>query len=239
MRLARSHTTLVLAMSADGKIADAQRSPARFGAQADQQHLETQIAQADAVLMGGATLRAYGSTLTVRQPQLLQQRHQRGQPEQPIQIICSASGQLPSDCRFFSQPVPRWLLTTPTGAERWQNQDQFEQIWPQILPNHNVQRHAESSRSNSIDWRSLLQIWRSHPIQRLAVLGGGQLAASLFEQDCLDELWLTICPLLIGGATAPTPLEGTGFLALTAPRLKLLELQQNGQEVFLHYAVQD
>ena len=54
----RPHTTVVLAMSADGKIADVKRSPARFGSAADKAHLEKQVAQVDAVLFGAGTLRA-------------------------------------------------------------------------------------------------------------------------------------------------------------------------------------
>jgi riboflavin biosynthesis pyrimidine reductase len=40
----RPHTTVILAMSADGKIADVRRSPARFGSKTDIAHLEEQIA---------------------------------------------------------------------------------------------------------------------------------------------------------------------------------------------------
>lgn len=59
-------------MSMDGKIADVKRSPARFSSRADKAHLEKQIAAADAVLFGASTLRAYGTTLSISNPQLLQ-----------------------------------------------------------------------------------------------------------------------------------------------------------------------
>lgn len=39
----RPHTTVMLAMSADGKIADVRRSPARFGSKTDIAHPEEQI----------------------------------------------------------------------------------------------------------------------------------------------------------------------------------------------------
>jgi hypothetical protein len=52
-------------MSADGKIADYRRSPARFGSNRDRHHLEQLISQMDAVLLGGNTLRAYGSSLLI------------------------------------------------------------------------------------------------------------------------------------------------------------------------------
>jgi len=39
-------------------------------------------------------------------------------------------------------------------------------------------------------------------LERLAVLGGGQLVAML-AVDLIDEIWLTVCPLILGGTTAP------------------------------------
>lgn len=72
-------------------------------------------------------------------------------------------------------------------------------------------------------------------VTRLAVLGGGELVASLVAGDLIDEFWLTVCPLILGGATAPTPVEGTGFYAALSPRLELLSVQTKDQEVFLHY----
>ncbi|NEQ19698.1 MAG: riboflavin deaminase, partial [Microcoleus sp. SIO2G3] len=75
-------------------------------------------------------------------------------------------------------------------------------------------------------------------IKRLAVLGGGELVASMLELDLIDEFWLTICPLILGGSTAPTPVEGSGFLPEFAKRLELMAVQTVEQEVFLHYRLQ-
>ncbi|MDP5017898.1 MAG: riboflavin deaminase, partial [Dolichospermum sp.] len=47
-----------------------------------------------------------------------------------------------------------------------------------------------------------------------------------------------ICPLILGGNTAPSPVAGTGFLSNLAPKLQLLEVSMVEQEVFLHYRLQ-
>lgn len=221
----RLFTTVILAMSVDGKIADASRAAARFGSLNDQAHLERQVAQADAVLFGAETLRAYGTTLKVSQPELLHHRQQRGQPPQPIHIVCSRSAEMDPQYRFFQQSVPRWLLTTAQGVDRWQTLPLFERIL------------VAETAPNEINWQAAFQQFLAAGIRQLAVLGGGTLVASLLEAELIDEIWLTICPLILGGALAPTPVEGSGFLQALAPRLRLLAVQPLEQEVFLHYRV--
>ncbi len=227
----RPHTTVILAMSADGKIADVTRSPARFGSKADKIHLECQIATSDAVLFGAGTLRAYGTTLTVSNPKLLQQRTQGGKSFQPVHIVISHSGNLDPESPFFAQPVSRWLLTTAAGADFWAKKShgkisdsvRFEEIL------------VFETSMGIIDISTALQHLSTLGITQLAVLGGGELVASMVELDLIDEFWLTICPLILGGATAPTPVEGKGFLAPLTPRLQLVEVHTVEQEVFLHY----
>ncbi len=223
----RPHTTVVLAMSADGKIADVTRSPARFSSPADQAHLEKQVALADGVLFGAGTLRAYGTTLSVSNPQLLQSREQGGRSPQPVQIVCSRSGKLDPQLRFFRQRVPRWLLTTATGAEYWQAQESVSGGFEQIL--------VVGTATDKIDWNDAFQQLTQLGFQRLAILGGGELVASLLAADLIDEFWLTVCPLILGGATAPTPVEGEGFSLQSIQRLELLDVETIEQEVFLHY----
>lgn len=218
---ARPHTTVVLAMSADGKIADNSHASARFSSPADQTHLEQQIALSDATLFGANTLRAYGTTMSVSNPQLLQTRSQQQLPPQPVQIVCSPSGNLNPQLRFFRQAIPRWLLTT-AGAKPWTNPD-FEQI---LVVNASI---------GQIDWHDALFRLTQLGIKRLCILGGGELVASLLAADFIDEFWLTVCPIILGGATAPTPVAGEGFFAKVAPRLELLSVKTIDQEVFLHY----
>lgn len=109
------HTTVILAMSADGKITDSALTAARFGSANDKAHLEQQVANSDAVLFGNGTLRAYGTTMRVISPDLLKQRELAGKPPQPVQIVCSRSREFDPNLRFFQQPVPRWLLTGGDG----------------------------------------------------------------------------------------------------------------------------
>lgn len=254
----RPYTTVVLAVSVDGKIAEKSRSPARFSSPTDKAHLEQQIAAADAVLFGAGTLRAYGTTLKVSHPQLLQQRKQSSLPPQPAQIVVSLQANIDPQLRFFRQPVPRWLLTTSVGAKHWAGRSEFERIivcqekseedkvtrglgnletWGVTLI-ENPKSKIQNRIAPSIDWTDALQQLDSLGVKRLAVLGGGQLVASMLAADLIDEFWLTVCPLILGGASSPTPVEGMGFDATLAPRLELISVQAKDGEVFLHYRLQ-
>jgi 5-amino-6-(5-phosphoribosylamino)uracil reductase len=223
--LKQLHTTVVLAMSADGKIADYCRSAARFGSSVDRQHLERQMAQVDGVLFGAGTLRAYGTTLRISQPELLQHRQQLGKPLQPVHIVASRSGKLDPNWRFFQQPVPRWLVSTAAGGKQWQQHAGFEKL---LIPDESA---------TEINWLLAFEQFAQLGLQQIAILGGGALVASLLQVGLIDELRLTICPLVLGGADAPTPVEGSGFLADLAPRLELLSVEVVNHEVFLHYSL--
>lgn len=225
------YTTVVLAMSADGKITDVALTPARFGSEQDRNHLEQQVAEADGVLFGAGTLKAYGTTLRVSSPDLLKQRQQQGKSPQPVQIVCSGSGRIEENLRFFQQPVPRWLLTTSQGEQQCRVKSNFERI---II----AQDQFECSKPlGTINWNSAFEQLQKLGLNKLAVLGGGKLVGSLLNAHLIHEIWLTICPLILGGKNAPTPVDGEGFLSKVAPRLQLITAKTVGQEVFLNYKI--
>ncbi|MEG4862893.1 dihydrofolate reductase family protein, partial [Microcoleus sp. CZ3-B2] len=106
-----------------------------------------------------------------------------------------------------------------------------------LLPSMFDRTIYAKTAGGEIDWIDAFQQLASLGIKHLAILGGGKLVASVLAAGLVDELWLTVCPLILGGADAPTAVEGKGFLADLAPKLELLAVKQMGQEVFLHYKV--
>lgn len=225
MMQSRPFVTVILAVSVDGKISDFRRSPARFGSNTDKAHLERQIAASDAVLFGADTLRAYGTTVTINDLDLIRHRKEAGKDTQPLHLIITDSAKFDPEIRFFHQPVNRWLITSQEGACFWQNRSEFQRIL------------IFESNSGQIDLTNVLSYLTNAGIENLAVLGGGDLVASMITANLVDELWLTICPLILGGVAAPGAVAGMGFLADVAPRLQLLELNRVEDEVFLHYRV--
>lgn len=223
-------------MSVDGKIAPRDRSAARFSSSADLVHLQRQVAQVDGVLFGAGTLRAYGTCLSVRDRDLLAQRQHRGQIPQPIQIVCSASGQLDPQMIFFRQAVPRWLLTTPAGGGLWQGEQKFDRVLP-LLTTADASCSGEISpkADKTTNWREIAIALKAAGLTSLALLGGGALVAAWAEADLIDDLHLTVCPRLLGGAQTPTPCDGAGLALSEAPHLRLVSCRVVADEVFLHY----
>jgi 5-amino-6-(5-phosphoribosylamino)uracil reductase len=177
----RPELRLVLAVSLDGRLAPAEGGAAQLGGPGDRQVLEEALAWADAALVGAETLRRHGSICVIHRPELAEARRRQGRSAQPIAIAVSRSGRLPADLPFFRQPLARWLLQAPSG--------------PMVAPPEGFERHLTLE-----SWRLALGALGGLGQRRLVVLGGAQLAASLAAEDLLDELQLTVCPRLLGGA---------------------------------------
>lgn len=215
-------TTLVLAMTADGKISDVRKLPPQFGSKRDGAHLKEQIALADAILVGSKTLK---EVTLLSSAELIQARIDRGQLPQPIQIVASRTGKIDPDLPFFNRQSHRWLLTTKTGATNWLDLRKFDRVL------------VCETTDGDIDWQAVTMELTQLNIQNICCLGGSELAASLFAANFIDDMWLTVCPFIYGGITAPSPVSGNGFTPELAPKLELLSVDRVEQEVFLHYQV--
>ncbi len=213
--------TVVMAASIDGKIGPVNRSVVRFG-EADWVRLEQHCAAADALVLGAGALRASGTTVRIRAPHLLAERRQAGRPEQPLTCIVSRSGRLDSSLPFFTrQAVPRLIATTADGANRL---------------SEGIRQHADiwCSPGPEVDFTALRRELATRGLTRLVLLGGGDLLAAWLVHETVDRLEVTVAPLLIGGAAAPTMLDGAG---LPQPlELHLERTERVGDLLFLSYA---
>jgi 5-amino-6-(5-phosphoribosylamino)uracil reductase len=225
----RPHVTLILASSADGKIAPARRGAAHFSSRRDKTHLEEQVALADAVLMGASTVRDYSTAFLVKEERLLQARRERKQSAQPLTIVCSRSLNLDPKLPFFQQPLSRIILTGTSNPAVEKKFTGLAEIW---------QCSTEASGPTEVDFPKALTRLFDQGIYRLAALGGGEVAAQLFALGLIDEWWLTVCPLVLGGTTSPSAVGGIGFVVgQNAPQLELLSCQSIDNELYLHYLV--
>ena len=94
------------------------------------------------------------------------------------------------------------------------------------------------SKTRSVDLAAMLQqLRRDYKVRFVACEGGAELFRSLLERDLVDQLNLTIAPLMFGGAEAPT-LTGLGKEFLPASvQCSLKEMRTVGDECFLTYRI--
>jgi 5-amino-6-(5-phosphoribosylamino)uracil reductase len=181
--------------------------------------LEEALAWADAALVGAETLRRHGCTCLIRQPDLLDQRRRQGRPDQPPALVLSRTGSLPADLPFWQQPLERWWLR-PCAASSGDPGAPFQR---QLI---------------FAGWLELRQQLAGLGLTRLVLLGGADLASQWLAAGLVDEIQLTLCPLLLGGAHSWCAADGE--LGLNRWRWRLLEQRPlGGDELLLRYGRED
>lgn len=208
-----------MAMTADGKVATADRQFSRFGSSRDQDHLYRLRNQVDAIMSGATTIDQENATLTRR----------AGSPstrlrDEPLRILVTARGSLPLSADLFRLPGPPILVLTTEQIPKKQS-DAYEKQASAI----------HRSPGKEIDWASALAWLRTEwQVERLLCEGGGTLNQTLFQSELVDVLYLTICPTIIGGAAAPTIADGKAFPSLNeCSHWQITERQRKGDELFL------
>lgn len=193
-----------MAMTADGKIASANRAVSSFGSERDLVHLYELRATADAVMCGARTVEVEGTTLGPGGKKFQAMRRRNGRAEFNLRIIVSGNGSLnPAAGVFRARFSPIILLTT-------------ERISPRRLKQlRAVADEVKICGRNEVDFSEALHwLRRKWGVKRLLCEGGGTVNGALFRAGLVDQIHLTICPGIFGGSSAPSIADGPGFDAL-------------------------
>ena len=195
-----------MAMTADGKIATANRAVHSFGSRRDLEHLYELRATADAIMCGARTVEISGATLGNGGERFRRQRLKRNLAEYPLRIIVSGSGSVNPGAKIFQKRFSPIILLTTRRAPR-----------KNLEPLKNLLDEIKIGGRSGIEFTAMLRWLHDHwKVNRLLCEGGGELNDALFRADLVDEIHLTICPKIFGGGMAPTIADGFG-----APRLAL------------------
>jgi riboflavin-specific deaminase-like protein len=212
-----------MAMTADGKIATANRAISTFGSQRDHEHLLELRATADAVMAGATTVNSAPVNLGPGATKFQRLRLERGLAEYNLRVVVSGSGSIDPNANLFKKRFsPIIILTTA----------RISKVNLQKL--RAVSDEVKICDKTEINFRAALRWLRKKwNVQRLLCEGGGELNGSLFRADLVDELHLTICPKIFGGCAAPTIADGKGIPNLAAAaRFKLKSANRVGDELF-------
>jgi riboflavin-specific deaminase-like protein len=213
-----------MAVTADGKIATANRAVSSFGSRRDREHLLELRATADAVMAGARTVDGAKINLGPGAAKYRRRRVKRGLAEYNLRVIVSRSGSVNPDAEIFRRRFsPIIVLATRRAGVRKLGQ---------------LRRLADAVKicgAKEINFhRALRWLREKWGVNRLLCEGGGELNGALFRAGLVDELHLTICPKIFGGRRAPTIAEGEGALKLAqAAQLELKSARRVGDELFV------
>jgi riboflavin-specific deaminase-like protein len=200
----------------DGRAARDGRS-ATIGGDADLELLLELRAIADAVLIGTGTLRAEGYDRLVRREERRRRRLAAGLAEDPLAVILSRRFDVPWEAGLFQAPEQPVLVYTGSDAGE-----------PPDVP-----APVEVVRLEVAGLTEMLADLRARGVRALLSEGGPTMHGALHAAGVVDELFLTIAPLVTGDADEPNIVEG-GRLP-DPPELELVWVERVGSELFLRY----
>lgn len=173
---------------------------------------------ADAVLVGGATVRAEGYARLVGAPDRRERRRRGGLAEDPPAVLVSRSMDLPWDAGLFAAPEQPVLVYT--GRE--------------TPPPPAVSAPVEVVRLPEPTLAAALADLRRRGVSFLLCEGGPSLNGALLAAGLVDELFLTVSPVLTGDDAARTIVNG----ALPGPLdLELRWVCEADGELYLRYTL--
>lgn len=184
----RPYVLVNMVMSADGKIV-IEGTEQGIGTKTDQRLMREIRVNVDIVLNGAGTLRASGASPRLgNDPTLEAIRLEQGKPRFPTSAVLTASGDLPLERIFFTADDFDAVVFAAAG-----------------LP-------AEKRSAIEETGRPLIELPADDPIPEmlrymrhdmgarvLLVEGGAELNRALLEHDAVDEYFLCLGPVLVGG----------------------------------------
>ncbi len=212
-----------MAITADGKIATANRAVSSFSSALDHEHLLRLRATADAVMAGARTVDAAAINLGPGPARFRRLRLKNGLAEYNLRVIVSGSGSLNPNAEVLKHRFsPIIILTTGRATKA------------KLLQLQAIADEVKICGRREINFRAALRWLREKwGVKRLLCEGGGELNDALFRAGLVDELHLTFCSQIVGGRNAPTIADGVGFRRLAkALPLKIKSLSHIGNEVF-------
>jgi riboflavin biosynthesis pyrimidine reductase len=216
----RPFTYVNMVSSVDGR-AGIGGSSAALGDDADLAMLLELRTLADAVLIGTATLRAEGYDRLVRDPARRARRLAASAAADPVAVLMSRRLDLPWDAGLFAaaeQPVLVYTASTHVAA-----------------PPPHVAAPVEIVPLDPFGPAAVMADLRARGVRALLCEGGPTLNRLLLAAGLVDELFLTVAPLLTAGQREPAIVAGD---ALDPPAaLALRWILRHGDELFLRYAV--
>lgn len=200
-------------MSVDGKIATV-GGDSKLSCPEDLRRLHRLRSQVDAVMVGVGTVLSDDPSLTVR---LVRGRN-------PIRVVVDSTGSTPLTSKVLDGSAP----TIIAASEKIKKERilEFEKRGAKVVV---------VGRSR-VDLKKLLNKLHQMGVRKLLLEGGSTLNWSMIKDGLVDELRISISPVVLGGEKAKTLVGGEGFKKISeAFKVKLVKVNKIGRDLLLIY----
>jgi len=217
-----------VAMTADGKLAPANRHFVPFGSARDRELLLELRSRADAVMSGARTVDLSSVNLGPGPARFRRRRLRRGLPEYNLRVVVSGSGTLDPNAEIFRHRFSPIVVITTERIPK-----------PRLQRLCTVADEVKICGKTEVDFfRACRWLREKWGVKRLLCEGGGEINEGVLRAGLVHEVYVTLCPLVFGGRNAPTLADGLGSARLSgATLLSLKSKKRLGEELFLVYKV--
>ena len=206
------------AMTIDGKIAT-NLGDSKISSKQDLRRLHRLRSSVDAVIIGISTVIADNPKLTVR----LVKRH----GTTPVRIIVDSIGRIPLDSKILKSASKINTIVAVTKRASDERVDKIKSAGAIVIV----------AGTKTVDLKELFFILKKMGFNKILVEGGGELNWSILQLRIVNELMVTVAPIIVGGRTATTLVEGDGYDRISdGIKMELIKVsRQNNGEVVLYY----
>ena len=197
----RPYLGLNMVSSLDGKATLDWRTKG-LSSEVDRRVFHLLRTQADAVMVGAGTAREERYGRMTKNDELRQRRVNEGLVPDALAVVVSGRLNLPPDLPLLNEPEQRVVIATAADHE---------------LPG--LTGDVEYARVGDDLPRLLAYLHERHGVRSILCEGGPTLNSFLFAAGLVDELFLTLSPKLLAGASALTIVAGRELVEPADARL--------------------
>jgi diaminohydroxyphosphoribosylaminopyrimidine deaminase/5-amino-6-(5-phosphoribosylamino)uracil reductase len=191
--------TVKYAMTLDGKIATHTGDSKWVTGPEAREFVQKMRRVCDAILVGVNTALTDDPYLTARDD--------AGTPleRQPLRVVLDSVCHTPVNSAMLKQPGSTLIATTESAPDS--RVLALEQAGAEVVV-------LPSGYDRRVDLKALLSHLGSRGVVNLLVEGGGSVHGAFFDMGLVDKVYAFVAPLIVGGETSLSPVEGSGVVMM-------------------------
>ncbi|HCU71019.1 MAG TPA: hypothetical protein DIC35_04720 [Candidatus Moranbacteria bacterium] len=210
----RPFVFLCTGMSLDGKISNYKKENSPISSDDDREMLYDARVRADAVAIGGNTLRFDASGLTVKSEKRRKERTDQGKGPEPHKVVfISDANDVKLGGNFFNKGEGKIFVFTTARTEKEKIKELEKKAFVHV------------GRGKKVNLEKALEILHGKGVETLMLEGGGEIIYSFLEKNLVDEINLKIGNLILGGRETATLVGGKGFDIPHAKKIEFLRVE--------------